>query len=75
VLRDIVSRTNTYINSRGKNVNVGVVENIGRWVGKMLRMLGLGEGESTEIGWGQEAQGLGAVDASLLFPILNVSLI
>ncbi|THU96744.1 cysteinyl-tRNA synthetase [Dendrothele bispora CBS 962.96] len=62
VLRDIVSRTNTYINSRGKNTNVGVIENITRWVGKMLRMFGLGEGESTEIGWGQETQGHGAVD-------------
>ncbi|KAK7049885.1 cysteinyl-tRNA synthetase [Paramarasmius palmivorus] len=56
-IRDIVSRTNTYINSRGKNVNVGVVENITRWVGKMLRMFGLGEGENTELGWGQENKG------------------
>ncbi|KAK7473215.1 cysteinyl-tRNA synthetase [Stygiomarasmius scandens] len=72
VLRDIVSRTNTYINSRGKNVNVGVVENIARWVGKMLRMLGLGEGESTEIGWGQEARGLGAVDREeILMPYVR----
>ncbi|KAJ3996051.1 tRNA synthetases class I (C) catalytic domain-containing protein [Lentinula boryana] len=54
VLRDLVSRTNTYINSRGKAVNLGVVQNIARWVGKMLRMFGLGEGESSEIGWGQE---------------------
>ncbi|KAL0581043.1 cysteinyl-tRNA synthetase [Marasmius crinis-equi] len=56
-IRDLVSRTNTYINSRGKNVNVGVVENIARWTGKMLRMFGLGESESTEIGWGQESKG------------------
>ncbi|KAJ8084492.1 cysteinyl-tRNA synthetase [Marasmius tenuissimus] len=56
-IRDLVSRTNTYINSRGKNVNVGVVENIARWTSRMLRMFGLGEGESAEIGWGQESKG------------------
>lgn len=56
-LRDLVSRTNVYINSRGKNLNVGVLENIARWVSKMLRLFGLGEGENSEIGWGQESQG------------------
>ncbi|KAK0476727.1 tRNA synthetases class I (C) catalytic domain-containing protein [Armillaria novae-zelandiae] len=54
VLRDLVSQTNVYINSRGKNLNVSVVENVASWVGKMLRMFGLGEGESTELGWGQD---------------------
>lgn len=52
-LRDIVSRTNVYINSRGKALNVPVVENVARWVGEMLRMFGLGEGEKSQIGWGQ----------------------
>lgn len=52
-LRDIVSRTNVYINSRGKALNVPVVENVARWVGQMLRMFGLGEGEKSQIGWGQ----------------------
>ncbi|KAJ3835174.1 hypothetical protein F5878DRAFT_628686 [Lentinula raphanica] len=47
VLRDLVS-------SRGKSVNVGVVENNARWIGRMLKMFGLGEGESPEIRWGQE---------------------
>ncbi|KAF9069052.1 cysteinyl-tRNA synthetase [Rhodocollybia butyracea] len=72
-LRDLVSRTNTYINSRGKAVNINVVENIARWVGKMLRMFGLGEGESSEIGWGQEASGDGAgVDREeVLMPYLR----
>lgn len=71
VLRDLVSRTNVYINSRGKNLNVGLVENIARWIGKMLRVFGLGEGESTEIGWGQDSQGETSVNvcASLLFSI------
>ncbi|KAK0448825.1 tRNA synthetases class I (C) catalytic domain-containing protein [Armillaria borealis] len=55
ILRDLVSQTNVYINSRGKNLNVSVVENVAIWVGKMLRMFGLGEGESTELGWGQDA--------------------
>ncbi|KIK09833.1 hypothetical protein K443DRAFT_671150 [Laccaria amethystina LaAM-08-1] len=52
-LRDIVSRTNVYINSRGKALNVPVVENVARWVGEMLRVFGLGEGEKSQIGWGQ----------------------
>jgi len=42
-----------YINSRGKALNVPVVENVARWVGEMLRMFGLGEGEKSQIGWGQ----------------------
>ena len=64
VLRDLVSRTNVYITARGRNVNVGLVENIAMWVGKMLRMFGLGEGESTELGWGQDSEGAGAVNVS-----------
>ncbi|KIY70644.1 hypothetical protein CYLTODRAFT_419597 [Cylindrobasidium torrendii FP15055 ss-10] len=55
VLRDLVSQTNVYINSRGRSLNVSVVENAARWVSKMLRMFGLGEGEGpAEIGWGQD---------------------
>lgn len=54
MLRDLVSRTNVYINSRGKDLEVGVVVRVASWVGKMLRMFGLGEGETSEIGWGQE---------------------
>lgn len=50
-----------YINSQGRNLNAGVVERISQWVGKMLRMLGLGEGGSrnveSEIGWGEEREG------------------
>lgn len=45
------------------------MENVARWVGKMLRMFGLGEGESYEIGWGQETNGEGAaVDVWSFFP-------
>ena len=54
LLRDLVSRTNVYINTRGKSINVALVEQSARWVGNMLRMFGLGEGEKIELGWGQE---------------------
>ncbi|KAI0320457.1 tRNA synthetases class I (C) catalytic domain-containing protein [Amylostereum chailletii] len=53
-LRELVSKTNVYINARGKDLNVGLVERVARWTGAMLRMFGLGEGETAEIGWGQE---------------------
>ena len=53
VLRDVISRTNVYINSRGKALNVKLIENAAQWVGKQLRMFGLGEGEKSEFGWGQ----------------------
>ena len=33
---------------------MGLVQRVARWVGNMLRMFGLGEGQSDEIGWGQE---------------------
>lgn len=57
ILRDIVSKTNVYINSRGKGLNVDLVDYVARWVGQMLRMFGLGEGGTAEIGWGQEQKG------------------
>ncbi|KAG6827339.1 hypothetical protein H0H92_012160 [Tricholoma furcatifolium] len=72
VLRDLVSKTNVYINSRGKNLNVGVVENCARWIGQMLRMFGLGEGENLEIGWGQADQEGGAINREeILMPYLR----
>jgi cysteinyl-tRNA synthetase len=55
LLRELVSATNAYINTQGtKNLNVRAVQDIAQWVGRMLRMFGLGEGERVEIGWGQE---------------------
>ncbi|KAH9985349.1 tRNA synthetases class I (C) catalytic domain-containing protein [Russula vinacea] len=56
VLRDLVSRTNVYISSRANELDVKVVERIARWVGNMLRMFGLGEGDPSELGWGQLSQ-------------------
>ncbi|KAH7924212.1 cysteinyl-tRNA synthetase [Leucogyrophana mollusca] len=56
IIRDLVSRTNIYINSHGKDLNVSVIEHVARWVGQMLRMFGLGEGEKSELGWGQEGE-------------------
>lgn len=67
MLRDLVSKTNVYINSRGKNLNVGVVESTARWIGKMLRMFGLGEGDQSEIGWGQDNHGNETVNVRPLF--------
>ncbi|KAF8647102.1 hypothetical protein AX16_006936 [Volvariella volvacea WC 439] len=57
VLRELVSRTNIYINARSKQLNAELIERVARWVGQMLRVFGLGEGESSELGWGQETQG------------------
>ncbi|RDB25114.1 Cysteine--tRNA ligase [Hypsizygus marmoreus] len=72
VLRDLVSKTNVYINSRGKNLNVEVVENVARWIGSMLRMFGLGEGESSDIGWGQDDQADGGINREeVLMPYLR----
>ena len=68
VLRELVSKTNVYINSRGKNLNVKLVETIARWVGKMLRMFGLGEEE--DIGWGQDSQQTGNINVG--FHLLDV---
>jgi cysteinyl-tRNA synthetase len=75
-LRDLVSRTNVYINSQGKNLNIGLIDNITRWVGKMLKMFGLGEGETTEIGWGQEATGDDNINVSLIgFSFVHLGMI
>ncbi|KAL0956831.1 hypothetical protein HGRIS_002942 [Hohenbuehelia grisea] len=73
VLRDIVSKANVYINSRGKGLNLDLVEYITRWVGQMLRMFGLSEGPAPEIGWGQDVQGGDAVNRDeVLMPYLRV---
>lgn len=73
VLRDLVSRTNVYINTRGKGLNVALVENIARWVGQQLRIFGLGEGESSEIGWGQDDQGDGDINVWSLHVHFRIS--
>ncbi len=65
VLRELVSRTNVYVNSRANELDVSVVERVALWVGNMFRMFGLGEGDPSELGWGQASQ-----DGS---PSLNVS--
>lgn len=55
VILKLVSRTNVYIVQASGKANVGVLERIAQWVGKMLRMFGLGEGPQVEgtIGWGE----------------------
>ncbi|KAG9220464.1 hypothetical protein CCMSSC00406_0003920 [Pleurotus cornucopiae] len=72
ILRDIVSKTNVYINSRGKGLNVDLVDYVARWVGQMLRMFGLGEGGTAEIGWGQEQKGDSFDRDEVLMPYLRV---
>ncbi|EIW62776.1 cysteine--tRNA ligase [Trametes versicolor FP-101664 SS1] len=54
VLRELVSKTNVYLKAPGGNLEIGLVTRVARWVGEMLRMFGLGEGETQELGWGQE---------------------
>lgn len=76
VLRELVSKTNTYIAGRGKDINVDLLVYIANWVGRMLRMFGLGEGSaaSSEIGWGQEDRegGSGSVNREeVLMPYLR----
>jgi cysteinyl-tRNA synthetase len=74
VLREIVSKTNVYINSSGKALNVDVVTRVARWVGDMLRMFGLGEGPRLEgeIGWGQDRPS--SLDSSVSSTGLNLNL-
>jgi len=67
VLRDQVSRVNIYLNRPGRKINVSVVEQSARWIGDMLRMFGLGEGQTSEIGWGQEDEGAGGANVRTLF--------
>ena len=62
------------MNSRGKKLNVKLVETIARWVGKMLRMFGLGEEGHEDIGWGQDSQQNGNINVGFhllcTFPLL-----
>ncbi|KAJ7834242.1 tRNA synthetases class I (C) catalytic domain-containing protein [Mycena olivaceomarginata] len=51
---DLIARTNVYITSRGKGLNLQLLENVARWTGQMLRMFGLGEGSPEELGWLRE---------------------
>jgi cysteinyl-tRNA synthetase len=58
-LLDLVSKCNVYERNRGRGaVNVSVLEAVAVYVGKMLRMFGLGEGVVREgsIGWGDAAK-------------------
>ncbi|KAF9452772.1 cysteinyl-tRNA synthetase [Macrolepiota fuliginosa MF-IS2] len=71
-LRELVSKTNVYINSHGKHLNIYLVENIAQWIGQMLRVFGLGEGQKTELGWGQTDQGSGNINREeILMPYLR----
>lgn len=78
VLLRLVSRVNVYINDQSSNLNVSVIERIASWIGKMLRMFGLGEGDSivsdNVLGWGEE-HAAGAVNVSIAscdFPLFDL---
>ncbi|KAK7005982.1 tRNA synthetases class I (C) catalytic domain-containing protein [Favolaschia claudopus] len=72
VIRDLITRTNVYITSRGKSVNVQLLENVARWNGKMLRMFGLGEGPAEELGWGADDASAGAINREeVLMPYIR----
>lgn len=62
VLLEVVSKANTYEKEARRAgasapVNAGVLDQVGRWVGDMLRMFGLGYGPVYEgqVGWGEDA--------------------
>ena len=69
VLRELVSVTNVYINTRGAKLNPALLESLARWIGRMLRMFGLGNDDESEIGWGQCEQEQGNINVG---PILVV---
>ncbi len=81
VLLDIVSKANIYEKSHEKraDVNIGVLTAVAKYVGDMLKMLGLGEGgaltATQEIGWGvadDSADGSAGVNKEeLLMPYLR----
>lgn len=58
-LLEVISKANVY--ERGtsrKDLNVAVLEEVARWTGEMLRMLGLGEGvkRDGDVGWGEKVK-------------------
>ncbi|QRV94275.1 cysteinyl-tRNA synthetase [Ceratobasidium sp. AG-Ba] len=70
---DLVSRANVYVARGRSRVNVGVVSHIARWVTTALKVFGLGDNVTGNIGWGGDGAGAeGAVDReALLMPYLR----
>ena len=64
LLLDLIGKVNIYI-TRG-SPNAGVLGTIAEWIGRMLRMFGLGEGSIADggIGWGQVAEAGVSADVS-----------
>lgn len=50
-----------------KRPNLGPPRAVAEWIGRMLRVFGLGEGESSEIGWGLKKEAGEGADVSF-FP-------
>jgi len=58
-LSDLTGKANVYVQL--KRPNLAPARTVAEWIGRMLRMFGLGEGESKEIGWGlKREEGEGA---------------
>jgi cysteinyl-tRNA synthetase len=66
VLRELVSVTNVYINTRSAKLNGTLLEYLAKWISRMLRVFGLGNDDESEIGWGQGEQDQGNVNVSLI---------
>ncbi|ODN73472.1 cysteine-tRNA ligase [Cryptococcus amylolentus CBS 6039] len=66
-LLSLVSATNAYFKETGKDYNIAPVVTAAQWVGKMLRMFGLGEGPVSEgeIGWGSVSSAESGVEGGL----------
>lgn len=74
LLLQLVSRANVYERGTARaELNVSVLVNVAEYVGSMLRMLGLGEGQDTQtLGWGS-AQEKGNVNRDeVLMPYLRI---
>ena len=73
VLRELVSVTNVYINTRGAKFNPALLESLASWIGKMLRMFGLCNDDESEIGWGQGEQDQGNINVSpIVVPVGSI---
>ncbi|CDZ98038.1 cysteinyl-trna synthetase [Phaffia rhodozyma] len=70
-LLELTTKANVYLQLKRRNLSVALT--IADWMGRMLRMFGLGEGDRKDIGWGlKDQEGGGADRETLLMPYLRV---
>ena len=67
-LADLTSQANIYLQL--KRPNLGPPRAVAEWIGRMLRVFGLGEGESSEIGWGLKKEAGEGADVSYMSPTI-----